>query len=65
MMRLRLSEGFSLSDYRARFGADFTAGRAEKIERYCALGYIAITADRLALTERGFYISNTILSDLL
>ena len=65
MMRLRLSEGFSLSDYRTRFGADFTDGRAEKIERYRALGYIAITPDRLALTERGFYISNTILSDLL
>jgi oxygen-independent coproporphyrinogen-3 oxidase len=65
MMRLRLSEGFSLSDYRARFGVDFACGREEKIARYRALGYIDITADRLTLTERGFYISNTILSDLL
>ena len=65
MMRLRLSEGFSLTDYRARFGTDFTAGRETRLDRYRALGYINISDDRLSLTESGFYVSNTILSDLL
>ena len=65
MMRLRLAEGFSLSDYRARFGVDFTKGREDLIERYRALGYLDTSEDRIRLTECGFYISNTILSDLL
>ncbi len=65
MMRLRLAEGFSLTDYRARFGRDFTDGRSEAVERYRSLGYLTVTDDRISLTERGFYISNTILSDLL
>ena len=65
MMRLRLSEGFSLSDYRARFGRDFLDGRADTVARYNSLGYLDVSADRISLTERGFYISNTILSDLL
>lgn len=65
MMRLRLAEGFSLLDYRARFGVDFTKGREDLIERYRTLGYLDISDDRIRLTECGFYISNTILSDLL
>ena len=65
MMHLRLSEGFSLSDYRARFGRDFQDGRKEAIDRYAGLGYLTLKDDRLSLTERGFYISNTILSELL
>ena len=65
MMRLRLSEGFSLSDYRTRFGVDFTVGREDALERYTSHGYLKISDDRILLTESGFYISNTILSDLL
>ena len=65
MMHFRLSEGFSLSDYRVRFGTDFLTGREALIERYRSLGYINISDDRIYLTESGFYISNTILSDLL
>ncbi len=65
MMRLRLSEGFSLTDYRARFGTDFLDGRSDTVERYRSLGYLNVSLDRISLTERGFYISNTILSELL
>ncbi len=65
MMRLRLAEGFPLSEYRARFGCDFLDGRTEATERYRSLGYLNIADGRISLTERGFYISNTILSDLL
>ena len=65
MMRLRLKEGFSLSAYRSRFDRDFLDGRAELVERYRALGYLNISNGRISLTERGFYISNTILTDLL
>ena len=65
MMRLRLAEGFSLSEYRRLFGVDFLAERREAIERYRTLGYLAVSDDRISLTERGFYVSNTILSEIL
>lgn len=65
MLRLRLSEGFSLSDYQSRFGKSFLLGRREKIDEYIKMGYMKEEDGRISLTERGFYVSNTILSDLL
>ncbi len=65
MLGLRLSEGFSLSEYRARFGYDFLVGREEFVKRLADEGYLTLTGDRLALTERGFYVSNSILAELL
>ncbi len=65
MMRLRLSEGISLSDYRARFGVDFLSFRAGIVDEYVAHGLMKLDGDRLALTERGFYVSNSILVNIL
>ena len=65
MLALRLSEGLSLTEYEARFSRSFTDGRAEKLARYVAGGYMHRRGDRIAFTERGFYVSNAILADLL
>ncbi len=66
MLGLRLSEGISLSDYKSRFGYDFlTEERRKSIKKYSELGMVESCNDRLRLTERGFYISNRILTDLL
>ncbi len=65
MLALRLSEGLSLADYESRFSHSFTDGREADIRRYIDLGYMTLRDGRLALTERGFYVSNAILSDLL
>ena len=66
MLRLRLKEGFSLSDYKKRFGEEFYSGeRKGKIDAYSELGYISLTEENISLTESGFYISNKILTDLL
>ena len=65
MLRLRLAEGFSLSDYKEHFGVDFLSSRRELIDSYLKAGYISISDDRIALTERGFYVSNSILTELL
>lgn len=65
MLRLRLAEGFSLTDYKARFGEDFLASRRELIDSYLKAGYISLGDDRIALTERGFYVSNSILTELI
>ena len=65
MLALRLSEGLSLSEYESRFLHSFTNGREAAIRRYIDLGYMTLLDGRLALTERGFYVSLAILSDLL
>ena len=65
MLGLRLREGISLAEYRDRFGKDFIFERKNVIDPYIDGGYVIHSGDRLSLSEKGFYISNTILTDLL
>ncbi len=65
MMRLRLKEGISLSDYEARFGESFLKGREKLIADYVKAGLLTLEGDRLAFTPCGFYVSNTLLTNLL
>ncbi len=65
MLHLRLSEGFSLSEYLRLFGEDFLLSRASALERFREGGYINLAEDRISLTERGFYVSNSIISELM
>ena len=65
MLGLRTSQGISLTEYENFFGQDFRTGRRDKINNYISLGYMTESPDRIALSEKGFYISNTILTDLL
>ena len=65
MLRLRLFDGISLSAYRQTFGRDFLAKYGKKLERYIAGGFARAAVDRIALTAKGMYVSNYILSDLL
>lgn len=65
MLSLRLSEGLSFADYRARFSEDFLSGREKQISEYERLGLLSRTEGGIALTERGFYLSNTIISSLM
>lgn len=65
MLGLRLKEGISLSDYKKRFGVDFLEGRKDALLEMSNLGLVNLSGDRLSLTERGFYVSNSILIKLL
>lgn len=65
MLRFRLKEGISLSEYKNKFGFDFICSREDKIKEYIKCGYMKKTDDRLFLTEKGFYVSNAILAELL
>lgn len=65
MLGLRLRDGFSLSEYKALFGKDFLHGREQKIAQFTGAGYITLSNDRIALTEKGFYVSNSILNELI
>ena len=65
MMHLRLSDGLSLADYEREFSCSFLDGRVPTLEKYRALGYLDIRDGKVFLTERGYYISNTIISELI
>ncbi len=65
MLRLRTKDGIDLSEYRRRFDEDFLVERDEKISFYEKHGFIKKRDGKIALTEEGFYVSNSILSDLL
>lgn len=65
MLRLRLKDGILLSEYKRRFGRDFAYGREQKLRRLADLGLAVFDLDRFCLTEQGFYVSNSILTEIL
>jgi oxygen-independent coproporphyrinogen-3 oxidase len=65
MLGLRLAEGISLWDYKERFGSDFLLGREALVNRLISSGYLSLEDGRLALTESGFYVSNSIINELI
>ena len=65
MLALRTSDGFSLRDYFDKFGCDFMLGRNDKINKFINAGYMQRKGERLRITEKGFYVSNAILAELL
>ena len=65
MLALRLREGFSLDEYKSLFLEDFMSGREDLILNLQKNGYLSLENGRVALTDRGFYVSNYILTELL
>ena len=65
MMGLRLREGISLSEYEALFGKNFLSENEAKIKSFVQNGLVVVEDGRIFLTDRGFYLSNTVMSELL
>ena len=65
MLALRLSEGLSFEEYRRSFGKDFLLGKTEKLNMLAAAGLVNLTSEGLSLTEKGFYVSNSIICELI
>ncbi len=65
MLRMRLCDGVSESDFEARFGHSFDDCFGRALLSYEAGGWIRRTVDGLAFTKEGFYVSNAILSEVL
>lgn len=65
MLRLRLREGLNIREFDRRFGVSFEKRYGGKIAPYIQYGYAEIKNGNFALTPRGLFVSNTILSDLL
>ncbi len=65
MLRLRLSDGVDRADFSARFGEDFDALYGKTLLQYEKLGLAEQTHAGWRLTLRGWYVSNTLLCELL
>ena len=65
MLRLRLADGFSLDEYESRFGDRFLRGKEDIAGDYERMGLIYLKDGRISLSEKGFYLSNSIISSLL
>ncbi len=64
MLKLRTVEGISESVFERRFKQSFQP-YANKLQKYIASGHALYEAGVYRLTPRGFFVSNTIISDVL
>ncbi len=65
MLRLRLAEGLSLSDIEKRFSLENRVNIEKKIPALEKAGYLTFDGDRIALTRKGFLVSNSVISHLI
>lgn len=65
---LRKLEGIDLGEFERRFGNSFFSvykDRADVIKMYMDSGMMKLSGNRLAITEKGIYISNDIMSEFV
>lgn len=65
MLRFRLTAGLNDRDFSRRFGFSFAQQYGKKMQPYISGGYATCKDGVYALTPRGMFVSNYILSDLL
>ncbi|MGN0448216.1 MAG: radical SAM family heme chaperone HemW [Acutalibacteraceae bacterium] len=65
MLRLRLSEGLTQEDYKKRFGKSIPEKIIKKAVMLQKHGLINLSDEGISLTETGFLLSNSIISQLL
>lgn len=65
MLALRLDTGVSLRDIEDRFGVVPSPAFADVLRKYQAGGLLTFDGDCLALTERGFLVSNTLIGEII
>lgn len=63
MLGMRLSKGIDILDFKARFGEDFLC-IFEKVKQYSP-DFVEITEKRCRFTDKGMFVSNSVLSDVL
>ena len=62
---LRMCKGINLDEYKIRFKKDFLTQNNEKIIKYIDMGLMDLKEKNLFFTEKGFSVSNYILSDFI
>ncbi len=65
MLRLRLARGIDFDDFKARFGKNLEDIKRREIDTLLSHGLLVRTERGIALTPRGFYLSNSVIVTLL
>ena len=65
MLGMRTKYGIDLVEMKKRFGYDLLKDKNEQIKKYQALKLIDIKDNILSCTSQGFYVSNSIIADLI
>lgn len=65
LLKLRLSEGLSNSEFKKSFKRDLPKAFFEKAREFEKAGLITLDGERVALTEKGFLVSNSIIAELV
>lgn len=65
MLRLRLKNGLSLSEYKNKFGHDIEKKYIERMVPFIKSGHIIFDDECYAFSDDGMYVSNYILSEIL
>jgi len=65
MLGMRLSRGIVYEEYEKKVGEDFLSVYRDRLEKYARDGYVVIGERSTAFTDKGFLVSNYILSDIL
>lgn len=62
---LRCEKGISKTEFEKRFGRKITDYFGKAIDKYVSLGFLIDDSDFLRFSDKGFFVSNTILSDFV
>ncbi|MBQ8503216.1 MAG: radical SAM family heme chaperone HemW [Clostridia bacterium] len=65
MLALRLNEGLQNKEFKSRFKKDISRNVFKKAEIFANQGLLTLSEESIALNEKGFLLSNTIISELL
>ena len=65
MLALRMREGIDRAEFAARFGCQAHHAFGETINRYIGLGALVMTPTHIRLSESAYFVSDTILADIL
>ena len=65
MMGLRLVAGVDRYEYQSRFGTDLYAEKQSRIDKLVSLGLLESDQNSLRLSPEAFFVSNSVIGELL
>lgn len=65
MLALRLTQGLNRESFRARFGQDALEVFPQSISRYARQGALIVTDAHIRLSRQAYFVSDTVLADIL
>ena len=65
VLGLRLNQGISLSEFKEKYNFDIEREYEQVIKKFLSSGYLTIQNDRLKLTSKALFVSNSILSEFV